>query len=660
MLASMSVSAVDVEDNRSSVLTAGSPGCPGRPWTTGGCGGGRDAPAETNPLNYSKTSEKSPRLSLKAQEGGKDVGGGGEHGRSRRQRPQTATERSRRSGGSPEEPTRNNNSKSWQPVWESLKTAQLVSPTASKETAGEEGRQSEQAGARDDELVPLRNVNFRCQRRARTARKRTRSAGGRNGCSGERDNSLSAEEPEHSDESDEASYRNEVKRRASRFEAASGAASAASDGASCTPTRPALPQSPFLKPEASIGSGGGEAQPCQGSAQYQNSCADVNNLPPKARPKETATTMPSRRSHAAMDGSSSDDDSCVRKAKPPRNSYHLSGHRCGVDEGCGHGDASNGGVSNNGGTSNSGGDHSGSPTRRVSSVHASHALGFDLRKSLAAIDEWTDKTTAARDDSCSGAVGQGGATTTTSSPPVPCFVQRPERFTPSASKTRSSREIAKGFRHATDAKPIGGGAAPKTFAQTQIVVLGASTANDSSSEEDDGSEGEGVISIAAARAALGISKVFASTALAGSSSVPRPPCVSSEAARAARRPSHDAIEGLLAAEGGPTSTITVGGKSGGSAKSNRKGRGKRASSTPAPPGSAVGMSDEELRCMLRRQPRTVPELRTKDSFREFFQGMPEERMGRLLRGAYEGSLPADEVDKKVDKRLGLVGDLLAR
>lgn len=72
------------------------------------------------------------------------------------------------------------------------------------------------------------------------------------------------------------------------------------------------------------------------------------------------------------------------------------------------------------------------------------------------------------------------------------------------------------------------------------------------------------------------------------------------------------------------------------------------------------MPDEALQCMLRRQPRTVPELRTKESFREFFQGMGEERMGRLLRGAYEGSLPADEVDRKVDKRLGLVGDLLAR
>lgn len=71
------------------------------------------------------------------------------------------------------------------------------------------------------------------------------------------------------------------------------------------------------------------------------------------------------------------------------------------------------------------------------------------------------------------------------------------------------------------------------------------------------------------------------------------------------------------------------------------------------------MSDEELKGMLKQQPRMVPELRTKESFREFFQGMEAERMSRLLRGAYEGNLPADQVDKKVKKRLGLVGDILA-
>ncbi|CAN0086662.1 unnamed protein product, partial [Ectocarpus sp. 12 AP-2014] len=75
-------------------------------------------------------------------------------------------------------------------------------------------------------------------------------------------------------------------------------------------------------------------------------------------------------------------------------------------------------------------------------------------------------------------------------------------------------------------------------------------------------------------------------------------------------------------------------------------------------GVAVGMCDEDLKEMLKKQPRMVPELRTKEHFREFFQGMGAERMERLLRGAYE-DLPPDQIDKKVKKRFGLVRDKLA-
>ncbi|CAN0467478.1 unnamed protein product [Ectocarpus sp. 8 AP-2014] len=88
-------------------------------------------------------------------------------------------------------------------------------------------------------------------------------------------------------------------------------------------------------------------------------------------------------------------------------------------------------------------------------------------------------------------------------------------------------------------------------------------------------------------------------------------------------------------------------------------RSSQAGSTGSSAGVGLGMCDEDLKEMLKKQPRMVPELRTKEHFREFFQGMGAERMERLLRGAYE-DLPPDQIDKKVKKRLGLVGDKLAR
>ncbi|CAM9471048.1 unnamed protein product, partial [Choristocarpus tenellus] len=75
-------------------------------------------------------------------------------------------------------------------------------------------------------------------------------------------------------------------------------------------------------------------------------------------------------------------------------------------------------------------------------------------------------------------------------------------------------------------------------------------------------------------------------------------------------------------------------------------------------GPAVGMQDDELLHMLSMQPKSVPELRTRDSFRGFFRGMPADRMSRLLRGAFEGALPPEEAERKVEKRINLVNDML--
>jgi hypothetical protein len=61
--------------------------------------------------------------------------------------------------------------------------------------------------------------------------------------------------------------------------------------------------------------------------------------------------------------------------------------------------------------------------------------------------------------------------------------------------------------------------------------------------------------------------------------------------------------------------------------------------------------------MLMRPPKSLTQLRTKESFRTFFRGMPAGRMQRLLVAAYAGRDP-DEVREKVCKRLDLLQDVL--
>jgi hypothetical protein len=74
-------------------------------------------------------------------------------------------------------------------------------------------------------------------------------------------------------------------------------------------------------------------------------------------------------------------------------------------------------------------------------------------------------------------------------------------------------------------------------------------------------------------------------------------------------------------------------------------------------GLAVGLSDDSLISMLGQPPKAVPSLRTKSGFQEFFRGVSEERMKRLLRAAYSG-LNELERENKVMKRMQLLGDVL--
>jgi hypothetical protein len=67
-------------------------------------------------------------------------------------------------------------------------------------------------------------------------------------------------------------------------------------------------------------------------------------------------------------------------------------------------------------------------------------------------------------------------------------------------------------------------------------------------------------------------------------------------------------------------------------------------------GEALDMDDAELVGMLRLPPKSVPQLRTRESFRAFFRNMDPLRMERLLQTAYQ-DLGADERFDKMTRRM---------
>jgi hypothetical protein len=70
-------------------------------------------------------------------------------------------------------------------------------------------------------------------------------------------------------------------------------------------------------------------------------------------------------------------------------------------------------------------------------------------------------------------------------------------------------------------------------------------------------------------------------------------------------------------------------------------------------GEANLRTDEELIELLRKKPKHVPEMKTKDSFRQFFSCMKRERLQHLLATAYN-DLELAEQNKKVKKRMELM------
>lgn len=74
--------------------------------------------------------------------------------------------------------------------------------------------------------------------------------------------------------------------------------------------------------------------------------------------------------------------------------------------------------------------------------------------------------------------------------------------------------------------------------------------------------------------------------------------------------------------------------------------------------TAKSMSDEQLVQMLSQPPKAVPLLKTKSGFQDFFRGVSADRMQELLKTAYKDMTDLDR-DSKVKKRMELLRGVLA-
>jgi hypothetical protein len=77
----------------------------------------------------------------------------------------------------------------------------------------------------------------------------------------------------------------------------------------------------------------------------------------------------------------------------------------------------------------------------------------------------------------------------------------------------------------------------------------------------------------------------------------------------------------------------------------------------APKGEGYNMSDEALVNMLKLPPKSVPMIRTKSGFQDFFRGVSTKRMHSLLIKAYDNLNELDR-DHKVKKRMELLDGVL--
>ncbi|CAM9791002.1 unnamed protein product, partial [Ectocarpus sp. 12 AP-2014] len=741
--------AAAVDDGVRKTLSAGKGGTrasSGRPWTTesvvGASSRGGGTASATNQRRAPPGQEQNGGAA------GDDRGGSGRRRRGgegeqearphrRIRRPQTAKEapgkRCMNGGGGlfdseQDEMFRNYRNACWQPVWESLQTARLISSprlfqitnksraatnpasAAGVERGGLGGGPATQAG--DGAGRKIGSVDFGRQRRARATVRASRGGDDANyldldesdGASSARDEGQGAGSS-GGDDSQEADDRTEIKKRASGF---CSPAFKASGGSGITsrlstsrsggvPTSSSSP-SAVLPAEAAAAAASArstvsrewknEATPQKPGDKPVEGNSSGRQLP-KVRRREAASLF-SRRSLQVMDDTSSsgggsdnnssedDGDCCVRRsfklAAPGRKKSvrHAEDGRRGSCSGVGVGVGASAAVGSDGGGGGGGSSSTGGSSplpNRVTSVHASRKLGFDLKRSLAAIEEWTDKTPAVAiiggGNHCANTPLQEAPNDSRKNKPAPFFVEHTPSRSPSPRGTAPFSSPPVKLNSIAAREPKGGGGLssavisdssmmpqtidPRSRAKAMVVPDIIDIARTDDGDDDGDDDGEAVLSVAAARAALGMSKGF--TAADTSTTPP--------SGRAWVAPTPAEIDALTA-EGIDGRLGFVPSSSTTQACASKRGEyeSSQAGSAGSLAGVAVGMCDEDLKEMLKKQPRMVPELRTKEHFREFFQGMGAERMERLLRGAYE-DLPPDQIDKKVKKRFGLVRDKLA-
>ena len=607
-------------------------GMSSRPWTTGQFG--KLKRAGIGDLNCASIlGESNTLLQVREQEMPRN---GGDR-RLRKRRPQTAKFPARPC----DDEELSQKVFTWEHVWQSLQTSQIVSGRDALVEAVYP-RQLGQNGPADR----LRRVDFQRQRRARTARRRSARTGGISTGSGDGSvarecNSASEGQANSSDCSAGTANRDTIKRRAADL-ASSIADSCVilnPSGPISTPKPPTMRKRNCERRREKSQRQQALAGDTSGKARRKTSTSGASNQPFVVMNETTTTTSDG----SSSSSSSSEDGRSYLRAEGSRRRAQNSRN-----------------CSEGGDVKNRREDCEVTPAAPgVSSLLASRKLGFDLRKSLAAIEEWTEQVTTARDG-----YGTPRQAATEGGQSILFFVQgERDAATSSCIQERlSDRQDGKVSRQRQRANacpwrdPVRSPAAIAGRAKVTAVDAGRVDS------EDNDSEDETVLSVEAARVALGISKTMPITGTIGGSGVawmPRLTATTVPSPTTQNRPHRPSPAEIDALTGGPGFRKKEADDSTGRDKIRTSHQTEKTSSSTTASGLAIGMSDEALEGMLRQHPRTVPELRTKESFRRFFQGMAEKRMSRLLRSAYEGTLPANEVDRKVKKRLRLVGDMLA-
>jgi len=75
-------------------------------------------------------------------------------------------------------------------------------------------------------------------------------------------------------------------------------------------------------------------------------------------------------------------------------------------------------------------------------------------------------------------------------------------------------------------------------------------------------------------------------------------------------------------------------------------------------GEANGLEDDVIIAMLKKSPKEVAQMHSRDAFRKFFRGMQADRVDRLLREANKDK-SSDEIEVKVKKRMKLLDGVLS-